>query len=209
MQEFEMMGATVDEAIKNALQEKNLRRDDVEITVIDNGSKGILGFNKRPAKILVRRNFNLQNYVEEFFQNVINIIGLKVDAITKLEDNSLNIELVGEDAKFFIGKHGCVLDSFQQILNFSLRKHANIKVYIDAENYRAKQKEMLERYAIRSARKVARSHIKFVFEPMSSYERLIVHKALQNFPNVITYSEGENQNRHVVIDLEDQNRKYF
>lgn len=200
MNEFEAMGETVEEAVKTILNEKNLKREDVEVTVIDNGSKGILGFNKRPAKVLVREIFSPQAFAEEFFQKVIASIGLKADVITKLEEDNLHVELVGEDAKFFIGRYGSVLDSFQQILNFAVRKHMNLKVSIDAEGYRLKQKQKLEHLAVQVAKKVLRSHMKFTFDPMSSYERLIVHKALQEFDkNIITYSEGEKENRHVVV----------
>lgn len=207
MQEFEATGNTVDEAIKIFLEENNLKHEDIEVTIIDSGSKGILGFNKRLAKVLIRKNFDLIAYTEKLFQKIISSIDLKVDAIIKLDNKDLNIELVGEDARFFIGKHGCILDAFSQILNSALKKFNNVKVIIDAENYRLKQREMLEHLAITSAKKVERSHVKCILKPMSSYERLIVHKTLQSFPNIITYSEGENQNRHIVIDWQDSKKQ--
>ena len=203
MKEFEATGITVDDAIKTILEEKKLKREDIEVTVIDSGSKGILGFNKRPAKILVHEIFNPQLFAENFFQKIIANIGLKADVITKFEDNNLSIELVGEDAKFFIGRYGSILDSFQQILSFSIRKHMNIKINIDAEGYRLKQKEKLEHFALNAAKKVLHTHVKFVFKPMSSYERLVIHQTLQDMQNVITYSEGEKENRHVVVDYKE------
>lgn len=201
MREIEIEAATVEDAIENALRKIGLKKENANITIIDNGSKGILGFNRHPAKVLVRENFNAHSFVENFFQQVINNLNLKVDAVIKLEENNLSVELVGEDARFFIGKYGCVLDSFQHILNLLMKKHEAAKIFIDAENYRKDKKESLERYSISCAKKVVHTGIKFVFKPMNSYERLVIHTALQNFPGITTYSDGEESNRHVVIDL--------
>ncbi len=199
--EFKVTGATVEEAIKNTLQKFQLQRKDIDVTVIDNGSKGILGFNKRPAKILVKTNFDVPKFVEEFFNKVIHGLHLDADVITKFNGKNFIVELIGNDASFFIGHHGSVLYAFQHILNLALKKYEVPKVFIDAGNYRDERKESLERYAISCAKKVIRTGIKYVFEPMNSYERLIVHTALQNFPGITTYSDGFENNRHVVIDL--------
>lgn len=197
---MEKQGDTVESAIQSALRELNLNREDVEIKILDSGSKGILGFNKRMAKVFVQVTLSPQDYAERILYEIINCIGLQVDVISTLENNCLNIELIGKDANVFIGKHGAVLEATKYLLGAMLNRHYKLKVMLDAENYREKRKQQIEFNAKSTANKVLRYKKPIALRPMNSYERLLVHNVLSNYANLTTHSEGKDPNRYVIVD---------
>ena len=105
-----------------------------------------------------------------------------------------------------IGRHGDVLDSLQYLCNIVVGrypkrgdKHEYIRIVLDIENYREKRADTLKTLARRMASKVVATGRNFTLEPMSSYERRIIHSELQSFKGVHTYSVGTENNRRVVI----------
>ena len=122
----------------------------------------------------------------------------------------LNINLIGEDMGVLIGKRGQTLDSLQHLVGLVVNKNAEnyIRVKLDIENYRERRKESLEVLAKNIAQKVKRSRKSISLEPMNPYERRIIHAALQDDPNIITRSEGEEPFRHVVVALKRDRRHY-
>jgi spoIIIJ-associated protein len=143
-----------------------------------------------------------EDYTKKFLERIIEIMELEIDVVINVSDNNLNIELTGQDAKCLIGRHGLILDSLQYIIDISIHRHgADFNVIVDAENYRKKHQEALEHQALKNAQKVLRTRKKIELEPMTSYERLIMHKVLQKFPDIYSYSNGDGERRHVVIDI--------
>ncbi len=121
---------------------------------------------------------------------------VKVDA----EGNYL-VELVGQDLGSVIGRRGETLDAIQQLTGYAVN-HGQLKrcrVRVDAEGYRAKREESLERMARRVADKVVRYRRNVTLEPMNAYERHVIHTALQDYPDVTTYSVGVEPNRRTVV----------
>lgn len=103
-----------------------------------------------------------------------------------------------------IGYRGETLDSLQYLLSLVVNKnHNNIykKVVLDVENYRKKREETLIKVAQKVAYKVRKSKRPYKLEPMNPYERRIIHSTLQEFNDIITYSEGEEPFRRVIISL--------
>lgn len=207
MDELEKSGKTVDDAVNEALQEMNLTREDVEITVIDEGSKGFLGmFGAKNAVVKVKRKFNPEKIAENFLREMFLAMGIIVNIDTKLKDKQLSIELSGDDMGVLIGKRGQTLDSIQYLVNLVVNKGnaPYVSISIDTENYRQRRKETLETLALNLAKKVKQTRKSVVLEPMNPYERRIIHSALQNDRYVTTYSEGEEPHRNVVIVLKNQ-----
>lgn len=207
MDELEKSGKTVDDAVNEALREMNLTREDVEITVIDEGSKGFLGmFGAKNAVVKVKRKFNPEKIAENFLREMFLAMGIIVNIDTKLKDKQLSIELSGDDMGVLIGKRGQTLDSIQYLVNLVVNKGnaPYISISIDTENYRQRRKETLETLALNLAKKVKQTRKSVVLEPMNPYERRIIHSALQNDRYVTTYSEGEEPHRNVVIVLKNQ-----
>lgn len=118
-------------------------------------------------------------------------------------NNSLNIELSGDEMGTLIGKRGGTLDSLQYLTNLVINRKIKefVHVTIDTEKYRERRKKTLENLAKNVAFKVKRTKKKVSLESMNAYERRIIHSALSNDPNVTTHSEGEEPYRHVVVTI--------
>ena len=147
----------------------------------------------------------------DFVKTVISDIGL--DAVATLyscDDGTRRITITGNDASTLIGHHGDTLDALQYLANLaSARKNVNgerdkSRVTIDIEGYRAKREETLRALARRMAAKAIRNKRSVMLEPMSAYERRIIHSEVQNIEGVSTNSVGSDNNRKIVIFLTDK-----
>jgi spoIIIJ-associated protein len=118
------------------------------------------------------------------------------------EDNIYQVELVGENLGALIGRRGETLDAIQQLTNYAVNNNQarRVRIHIDAENYRAKREESLQRLARKTAGKAMKYRRNMMLEPMNAYERHVIHAALQEFdPCISTYSTGTEPNRRVVV----------
>lgn len=118
-------------------------------------------------------------------------------------DGNLFVQMVGDTLGILIGRRGETLDALQYLTSLQVNKGRDeyIRVTLDTENYRAKREDSLRRLAARMAVRAYKTGRKVAMEPMNPYERRILHASLQNHPHVVTHSEGEEPNRHVVITL--------
>lgn len=196
---------TVDDAINEALLELGTEREDVEVEIIDEGSKGFLGLiGGRDAEVKVIKVKKIEELAKEFLEKIVESMSLEASVKTKRENNNLIIDVVGINPKnkgIIIGKRGKTLDAIQYLLSIYVNKEEEeyIKVIMDIEGYRKKRKKSLIRLAKRMANKSLSSGRKVKLEPMNPYERRIIHSTLQNFKGVETFSEGEDPYRRVVI----------
>lgn len=204
MKTVEMAGSTVESALKNALEELNVTEDKVTYEVIEQGSKGFLGFGSKPAKIKVFVKRDYKNEAKEFLRSVLNEMNIMAEIRIAEEGNNLNIDLKGPDMGVLIGYRGETLDSLQYLTSLVVNKGHDgeyKRIILDTENYRSKREETLKHLAFKMAKKVAKTKRTFKFEPMNPYERRIIHSALQNDKFVTTCSEGDEPHRKVVIEL--------
>ena len=147
----------------------------------------------------------------DFIKTVIADIGLNAEAeLYACEDGTRRITIVGEDASALIGHHGDTLDALQYLANLaSAKKNAKgerdkSRVTIDIEGYRKKREETLRALARRMAAKALRNKRSVMLEPMSAYERRIIHSEIQGIEGVSTNSIGSDNNRKIVIFLTDK-----
>ena len=130
---------------------------------------------------------------------------LEVPAEIKLQVNEAGIyqvELVGKNLGALIGRRGETLDAIQQLTNYAVNRGQSkrIRIHIDAENYRAKREESLQRLARKTAGKAPKYRRNMMLEPMNAYERHVIHAALQSYnPAISTYSTGTEPNRRIVV----------
>ncbi len=201
MKSVETMGKTVEEAVALALSELGLKEEDVEIEVIDSGSKGFLGMGARDAKVKVSYTFDPEKAAKKFLDELFEVWGENVEIWTRLEDDVLKIELAGDNMGVIIGKRGDTLDAIQYLVSLYVNKGGKefLKVSVDTENYREKRNKTLESLSKKLAIRVAKTRKNMTLEPMNSYERRIIHATLQNDRYVTTYSIGQSPNRRVVI----------
>ncbi len=149
------------------------------------------------------------NRAETFLKDMFEAMGMKVDLSSSFEDDTLSIELAGDDMGVLIGKRGQTLDSIQYLTSLVVNKSkaSYVRVKVDTEDYRSRRRATLENLAKNIAFKVKKTGRPVYLEPMNPYERRIIHSALQNDPYVTTHSEGEEPNRKVVVTLRKRERE--
>ena len=251
---IEIEGKTIDEALYHGLDQLHLTIDEVDMEVIDYGSKGFMGIGYKPVKIKLSEREEavvpefvlnkdkpkekaprkdrrekprkerepkeetteevkgeyfpegtefVENEVTEFLKGLMEHVGIGNGSVKAANtDNGLLVNLEGDDMGVLIGRRGETLDAVQYLASLVYNKDKDDyhRITVDTENYRKKRETTLIRLARKKASQVAKTGRKVVLEPMSPFERRIIHFALQNDKFVTTYSEGEEPNRYVVID---------
>ena len=141
--------------------------------------------------------------IEAFLTGLMEKLEVEAKPVIRLkEDNIYAVELVGENLGGLIGRRGETLDAIQQLTNYAVNngQTQRVRIHIDAENYRAKREESLQRLARKTAGKALKYRRNMMLEPMNAYERHVIHAALQDFdPSISTYSTGTEPNRRIVV----------
>lgn len=204
MKVVEKTGRTVEEALELALIEMDLTEEEVEVEVLESDSKGFLGiFGSKEAKIRVTEKENIHHLAQSFLEETLekmNIYG-KVDV--EMTEDGLFARVSGDNMSVVIGRRGKTLDALQYLTNLVINRGREdyVHLILDSENYREKRKDSLEQLAQRMADKAKRQRRDIILNPMNSYERRIVHSALQRDEEVSTRSEGRDPYRKVIIFL--------
>ena len=140
--------------------------------------------------------------INEFLTGLLEHMGASATPrITVDERGSYQVELVGEHLGALIGRRGETLDAIQQLTVYAVNRGLTkrVRIHVDAEHYRAKREESLVRLANKVAGKVVKYRRNVTLEPMNAYERHVIHTALQEYPDVTTYSVGTEPNRRTVV----------
>lgn len=223
MKFVEKIAKTVDDAVTEALIELGMTTDDVEIEVLEKGSKGIFGIGSKDAKVrvTVKKSVEKVNFEEfatdvvedkisiedcatvgkKFLVEVLEKMGIEANVDISIKEDLIMMVISGDKMGLIIGKRGEHLDALQYLVNLVVNKNSQkyTRVILDTENYRKRREDTLQKLAFRLAKKAAQTKQKVVLEPMNPYDRRIIHSALQNSQTVKTYSEGREPYRKVVI----------
>ena len=274
---IDMTGKTEDEAIRRALEQLGLERDDVSVEILERAKSGFLGIGGSPAPVRIsyddgqpepkpvkpepksaapkaekkpvycaevlqkevrarekqereakrgeRRaepkaekaphepvvlgeeiRDEKSEQIRTFLSGLLEHMDAKADVkVYEVEKNRYKVILEGEKLGALIGRRGETLDAIQQLTNYSINRGGESKrarVQIDAENYREKREESLERLAQKVAGKVVKYRRNVTLEPMNAYERHVIHTALQDTQYITTFSIGTEPNRRVVVSYD-------
>lgn len=204
MTSVEVSAKTVEEALSEGIKMLGVKKNNVKVEIISEPAQGFLKLlGSRTAKVKVSILKEPSAYIQDILSKILHIIGLNGEVIISKEDNeNIFLEIKGEKLGLLIGKHGSTLNDLQYLANVMLhRQFESIKqrVIIDIENYRQKRKRTLEQLAQNLAFKALRMKKEINLEPMTPNERRIIHLALKNNKDVITYSKGEEPYRKVII----------
>ena len=218
-------GKTTSEAISNGLKELNVSKDKVNIKVLEDHEKrsffSILSPRVVKVELTVKdeevNQVKLKRNTNTISEEELNASKLKVDNFMNefvkmftslnyktevdLNDGFLKIDINGDDSKTLIGYRGEVLNSLQVILNSIANKDAKEKtrIILNISNYREKREKSLEELADKLSKTVLKTGKSITLEPMTAYERKIIHNRLQSSDKVKTYSIGEEPYRKVII----------
>ena len=200
---------TVVDAINKALKKLDINREEAEIEIIKEGSKGIFGlFGGENAVVDVKVKKDPIEIGKEFIETVFSSTKLEVEIEVmeeKTNEEQVMYNLKSDDLGIVIGHRGETLDALQYLTSLVVNKEPEeyYRVLLDAEGYRDRRKETLVRLANKLARKAVKTERKVVLEPMPPHERRIIHMALKDNDKVTSYSKGEEPFRKVMIELTD------
>lgn len=198
---IEKTGKSVEEAVELALKELNTTKENVEIEVLEEAAKGLLGIGAKPAVVKVTLKDNRNEVINEFLGTIAGFMNISLTNQIEEKDGRISVNMEGNDMGLLIGYRGETLEAIQTLLGVVANKGSEnyMKIDLDAENYREKRKETLKNLASKKAYEAVRYNKNITLEPMNAYERRIIHMALQENDKVTTYSIGEEPYRKIVI----------
>ncbi|GAB4072018.1 protein jag [Barrientosiimonas marina] len=203
MKEITASGQTIAEAVQSALEQLNTTRDHVNIEVIDEGKKGWLGvFGSKRAVVRVTMEENHIKTAEIYLQSITDKMNVAVDVTTAVSGKHVTFDLSGDKIALLIGKRGQTLNAIQYLVDQVVNKNSgtSYNVTVDAEGYRGRRHDALVGLAKKTADQVKRQHSQVALDAMPSFERKIIHNALQSDPHISTTSDGAEPYRCVVIN---------
>lgn len=156
-----------------------------------------------PKEYVPAQPGSIEEKIEVFLKGLLEHMGSQaVPHAWKENEDTYNVDLVGEDLGYLIGRRGDTLDALQHLANYSVNRtvEGHIRINVDAEQYRQKREDSLRRYAQKKAQQVLKAHRRTTLEPMNAYERHVIHATLQDTDRITTYSVGSEPNRRVVIE---------
>lgn len=214
----EQIGKTVEEAIRKGLEELKVSRDDVKIEVLEEPSNGgVLGIlSAKLAKVRLKVDKKVSDEVaektktklEEVLKDMFDITGETINYTVEKNGNQMNLTITGDDVAHLIGYKGKTIEAFQSLLNSILQREDEeyAKVFVEINDYKKKKEEKLRKLANKMAANCVKFRRPIRLEPMSAYERLIIHRELADRKDVETESIGEEPRRRVVIKRKYQYR---
>jgi len=221
-------GRTVEEAIRSALRTLGARREDVDLLVLDEGSRGVLGLGSREARVRVTLLSAIEaGEAEEAVAappepvpssraeaaddpvavarrvtaSLLDAMGIGASVTARAEDGGVAVTVTGPQLAPLIGRHGQTLEALDLLVNLMTTRRLGhrVQVAVDAERYRERRRETLSSLTRRVVSRVRRSGELAPLEPMPASERRFIHTMLAEDPDVMTYSEGGGADRHIVI----------
>jgi spoIIIJ-associated protein len=216
MEEIERSAGSVEEAVDAALAELGISEQEARIEIVQEPRGGFLGLNSQPAIVKVRRldsgptdaggDFEEQAEVAlRFLETLMDSMGLDADLDVGTADGVTYIDVwspsSSEDMGLLIGKHGHTLDALQELVKSHVQRETGERclVQVDVEDYRKRRRSRIIQRARGAAHRVKRSGKPETMEPMTAYERKIVHDTVAEVGGLDTASEGEEPGRRVVI----------
>lgn len=201
IKEVTITADTIEEAEQKAKAE--LGCDDIQVEVLQQPEKKKFGlFGGSPAKIRAFIELTPIDSAQNYLRNIFEKMGIVNYTLSAEEvEGGAVINIEGDDVGFIIGHRGETLDALQYLTGL-IANHVDNEYYrisINIGNYREKREKTLEILGRKLAFKACKTGMKTSLEPMNPYERRIIHTAVQKVRGAVSWSEGENLQRHVVI----------
>ena len=145
---------------------------------------------------------SVEAQIETFLNGLLKHMGSEAVAHAfKVDEETYRADLVGGDAGLLIGRRGDTLDAIQYLTGYAVNREREkrLRINVDAGDYRLKREEALQQLAKKMAAKAVKYRRNFTLEPMNAYERHVIHSALQDYPEVTTFSTGSEPHRRIVV----------
>ena len=196
-------GKNLNELKEKAFSELNASENELYIRETEE-VKGLLKTKKYKLEILTKDD--VVKYIKNYIIDVAKNMGITVNIEAKKRENYILINLFSENSSILIGKNGRTMEALQYLIKNSIFNKTGFKinVILDVEDYKEKINKHLEYNVKKIAREVRKTGVDAKLDPMNSYERRIVHNAVNEIKGVSTISEGVEPNRYVVIKKDEQ-----
>ena len=198
MEKYKFQAKSEKGLLEKALEELNLKEEDVVTKCYE--EKGGLFSGKKYTLEVVKLS-DIADLGKETLKELLSGLNIDANVETRIREGQIKYEIFSKNNSLLIGKKGHILDAIQTYLRQAIFNKVDlfINVSVDVEKYKEKQNYFLEKKVKKIARDVTLSKVDVKLDPMNSYERKLVHEALQGFKYIVTESEGEEPNRCVVI----------
>ncbi len=198
MEKYKFQAKSEDGLLDKALNELGLKEEDV-ITKSYEEKGGLFSGKKYTLEVI--KISDVAEVGKEIIKELLSSLGINANIETKVRDGQIKYQLHSQNNSVLIGKNGHILDSIQTYVRQAVLNTLDlyVNITVDVEGYKEKQNYFLEKRVKKIARDVTLSKVDVKLDPMNSYERKVVHSALQGFKYIKTESEGEEPNRCVVI----------
>jgi len=205
MEELEIRGKTVEEAIEKAEKQVGLSRDQLEVEVVREGKAGILGLGGEEVVIRVKlppqRGKDVADTAREVVEKLLKLMGVKASVEVSTGQVPLLLNITGDNLGALIGRRGQTMTSLEYIVRLIVARKLDswLPLSLDIGGYKQHREEALKQLALRLAEQVESTRRAITLEPMPANERRLIHLALADHPSVTTSSIGEREDRKVVI----------
>ncbi|MBR1778934.1 MAG: Jag N-terminal domain-containing protein [Clostridia bacterium] len=201
------IGETINLAQEQAKMNLGEENKDIKFEVIQVPTKKTLGiFGGKPAKVRAFVESTPGKLAADYVEEVLKEFGLKNFTIEMEEkENAAELHILGKRLSPIIGKRGKLLDDIQYLAGLVANSGEKqyFRLTINAGDYRDRREKTLEELAKKIANRTLKSGVKTVLEPMTPYERRVIHLAIENIDGVKSYSEGEGLERHIIVEKVD------
>lgn len=217
MDQIQASGPSVDQAVEVALARLGVSEQEVDVEILQEPRSSFLGMGGQEAVVLVRLKRKPDQLSEDelddqadaaadFLEDLLGRMGIDASVEPNLEDGTMYVDILGsgpedEDMALLIGRHGQTLEAFQELTRHVVMRKTSLRcrVVVDVEDYKKRQRDRLVAKAHDIANRVARTGRSEELEPMTPYERKVVHDAVATVEGVESASRGEDPERRVVI----------
>ena len=217
MENLEISAKTVEEAIKIALEQLGVSREEVNVVVLSEGKSGILGLGAEEARIRVEplktmseQESDIAAIAREVLEKLLGLLEVEASIVSDTRhvvDGEIGVmapitfNIKGDDLGILIGRRGQTLAGLQYIVRIIVGHQTKswLPIVIDIDGYKQRRQEALHTLAQHIAEQVAAKGTPFTLEPMPAYERRIIHLTLRDHPSVTTESIGAGESRKVVV----------
>lgn len=217
MDQIQASGPSIEQAVEVALARLGVSEQEVDVQILQEPRSSFLGMGGQEAVVLVRLKQRPDQLSEDelddqadaaadFLEDLLGRMGIDASVEPNLEDGTMYVDILGsgpddEDMALLIGRHGQTLEAFQELTRHVVMRKTGLRcrIVVDVEDYKKRQRERLVAKARDIARRVARTGRSEELEPMTPYERKVVHDAVATVDGVESASRGEDPERRVVI----------
>jgi len=210
MREVERSAASVEEALEAALQELGISEQEAEVEIVQEARGGLLGLGSKGAVVRVRArgqaaSSEQADFAEEFVRGLVDRMELDAEVEQNEVEGVTYVDIVGrgqsDEMGILIGRHGQTLESMQDILRGAMQRKMGERclIVIDVEDYRKRRRSQLVERTHDAGERVRKTGKPERMEPMSPYERKIVHDTVASIGGLESASEGEEPQRRVVV----------